>query len=93
VFTATNVLIALLAGSLASQLMKSLMQAGLIEAGTSPLWDTSHLLAPDSALGTLLHALVGYDARPAGVQLAAYAAVLALIYAGSRFMQQRNTAR
>ena len=87
VFTATNFLIALLAGSIASQLVKALTQAGFIEAWTSPLWDTSRSLAPDSALGTLLHALVGYDARPSGVQLASYLGVLALIFVGTRLMR------
>jgi high-affinity iron transporter len=87
VFTATNLLIALLAGSLASQLTKSLAQAGFIASGTSPLWDTSAALAPDSALGTLLHALVGYEARPSALQLAAYLMVLALIYVGTRMLR------
>lgn len=87
VFTATNLLIALLAGSLASQLTKSLAQAGFIERGTVPLWDTSAALAPDSALGTLLHALVGYDARPSAAQLGAYLLVLAVIYAGTRILR------
>ena len=84
VFAVTNLLIALLAGALASQLVRSLTQAGFIETGTAPLWDSSSWLAPDSALGTLLHALVGYDARPSAAQLASYAAVLALIYFGTR---------
>ena len=87
-FDATNLLIALLAGSIASQLARSLAQAGLIDAWTTPLWDTSHALAPDSALGTLLHALVGYDARPSGLQLASYVGVLALIYLGMRAMRR-----
>ncbi len=89
VFTATNALIAILAGSIASQLVKSLAQAGFIERWTSPLWDTSAALAPDSALGTLLHALVGYDARPSAAQLVSYVAVLALIYAGTRVLRPR----
>jgi high-affinity iron transporter len=84
VFGVTNVLIALLAGSIASQLMKSLSQAGFIDWWTSPVWDTTRLLSPDSALGTFLHALVGYDATPSGAQIASYAAVLALIYFGTR---------
>jgi high-affinity iron transporter len=88
IFATTNALIAVLAGSIASQLVKSLIQAGFIERWTSPLWDTSSSLAPDSALGTFLHALVGYDARPSGAQLASYVAVLALIYAGTRLMQR-----
>ena len=88
IFTTTNVLIAILAGSIASQLVKSLAQAGLLERWTTPLWDSSSLLAPDSALGTLLHALVGYDATPSAAQLMSYLAVLALIYAGTRLLQR-----
>ncbi len=87
VFAATNLLIALLAGSLASQLTKSLAQAGFIEGGMAPLWDTSAAVAPDSALGTLLHALVGYEARPSALQLSAYLLVLVSIYAGTRMLR------
>lgn len=86
VFSVTNVLIALLAGSLASQLARALAQAGVIDRWTQPLWDSSHLLSPESALGTLLHGLIGYDARPSAAQLAAYVAVLLFIYAGTRLL-------
>lgn len=88
-FAATNVLIALLAASIASQLARALTQAGLIERGTSPLWDSSAWLASDSALGALLHALVGYDARPSALQLGFYGAVLAGIYIGTRLVLGR----
>lgn len=91
-FAATNVLIALLAGSLASQLARALTQAGLLDLWSSPVWDSSSWLSADSALGTLLHALVGYDARPSGLQLLSYVGVLALIYAGTKFMIGRQTA-
>lgn len=89
VFAATNVLIALLAGSIASQLARKLAQAGLVDGWSSPLWDSSRWLAADSALGTLLHALVGYDAQPSGLQLAAYLGVLLLIFAGTRLLLRR----
>ena len=91
-FEATNLLIALLAGSIASQLAKSLAQAGLLERWSTPLWDSSAALAPDSPLGTFLHALVGYDARPSGAQLAAWAAVLAFIFLGMRLLGRRRAA-
>jgi high-affinity iron transporter len=91
-FAATNVLIALLAGSIASQLAKALSQAGLLDAGSSPLWDSSTALSQDSALGTLLHALVGYDAQPSAMQLAFYLAVLALIFASTRRLRTRRVA-
>lgn len=92
VFSVTNVLIALLAGSLASQLARALAQAGFIEAWTRPLWDSSAWLSPDSPIGTFLHALVGYDARPSGAQLASYLAVLLFIYAGTRLIEARPRA-
>jgi high-affinity iron transporter len=88
IFTVTNVLIAILAGSIASQLVKSLAQAGLLERWTSPVWDTSHVLSPDSALGTFLKALVGYDATPSAAQLTSYVAVLALIFLGTKLMRR-----
>ena len=88
-FTATNVLIALLAASIASQLARALAQAGLVELGSAPLWDSSAWLSSDSALGTLLHALVGYDARPSALQLVFYLAVLASIYIGTRVVTRQ----
>ncbi len=92
-FAATNVLIALLAASIASQLARALSQAGLVERWTEPLWDSSAWLAPDSAPGALLHALVGYDARPSGMQLGFYLLVLAGIFIGTRLvMRQLDTA-
>jgi high-affinity iron transporter len=91
VFATTNALIAVLAGSIASQLVKALTQAGFIERWTTPLWDTSASLAPDSAVGTFLHALIGYDARPSGAQLASYLAVLGLIYLGTRLLRRPST--
>jgi high-affinity iron transporter len=87
VFAVTNLLIALLAASLASQLARALAQGGFIEVWTRPLWDSSSLLSQDSAAGTLLHGLVGYDARPSGAQLAFYLATLLTIYAGSRLLR------
>ena len=89
-FTATNVLVSLLAASIASQLARALSQAGWLEIGVDPVWDSSSTLAQDSALGTLLHAMVGYDAQPSAAQLASYLAALLLILAGSRWMSRRR---
>jgi high-affinity iron transporter len=83
-FAVTNVLVALLAAAIASQLARALLQAGLVERWSDALWDTSWLLAPESALGTLAHALVGYDARPSGLQLLFWVGTVALIVFGTR---------
>ena len=91
-FATTNVLISLVAASIASQLVKALGQAGFLASSGTALWDSSFAIAPDSAVGTVLHALVGYEAQPTAAQLTAYLAVLALIFAGSRAMRPPHAA-
>jgi high-affinity iron transporter len=76
VMTVTQALILLVTASVASQLARALMQAGLVQSLAEPLWDSSAWLAPDSALGALLHALAGYEARPTGLQLLFYVGAL-----------------
>ena len=92
-FSVTNVLILLLAASIASQLARALSQAGLVNLWGQPLWDTSSLLRVDSPVGTLAHALVGYEAQPTGLQLAFYALALLTIISGSRWVQRIQASR
>ena len=78
-FSVTAVLVLLLAASMASQVARSLVQADIIPSLGAPVWDSSSLLSQSSPMGTLLHGLVGYDARPAGVQLVFYLVALLVI--------------
>lgn len=89
-FAVTNTLILLLAASIASQLARALSQAGLINAWGQPVWDTSPLLQVDSPIGTLAHALVGYEAQPTGLQLAFYALTMLILVSGSRWVRRAN---
>lgn len=89
-FSVTNTLVLLLAGSLASQLAKALVQAGLLDWGSAPVWDGSGLLANDSALGTFLHALMGYDASPSALQLGFYVGAIVLVMLATRSVQRRS---
>ena len=87
-FAATNVLIALLAASIASQLARALTQAGLVERGTAPLWDSSAWLAADSAPGALF---TRWSATTHGRRRCSscfYVAVLACIYIGTRLVMR-----
>jgi high-affinity iron transporter len=81
-FTATGVLVLFLAAGMASQAARFLVQADIVPSLASPLWDTSSLLPQASIAGTLLHSLVGYDARPAGIQIVFYVTVLVVIAVG-----------
>lgn len=83
-FSATSILVLLLAAGMASQAAGYLIQADLIPALVSPLWDTSEALPEKSVLGMLLHSLIGYDARPAGMQLVFYVVTLVCISFGMK---------
>lgn len=78
-FAVTNAMIVLLAAGMASQGLGFLISAGLVPSWGDTVWDTSWLLKETSIVGKMLHALVGYTARPAGMQIAAYLATLFVI--------------
>lgn len=85
-FTATSVLVLLLAAGMASQAAHYLIQADVLPGLASPLWDTSAMLSEQSIPGMLLHSLIGYDARPAGMQVVFYLAALVAISTGMRLV-------
>ncbi len=83
-FRVTNVLIALLAAGMAGQAAAVLHSADLLPGWGEQLWNSSFILSDDSFLGRSLHALIGYSARPSGIQLAAWSATLLVLVIGSR---------
>jgi high-affinity iron transporter len=85
-FTATGILVLLLAAGMASQAAHFLIQADLIPSLISPLWNTSGVLPDDSIPGKLLHSLIGYDSRPDGMQLVFYLTALFSIAAGMKWV-------
>jgi high-affinity iron transporter len=81
----------MLTGSLASQLAKNLHQADVLSWGSQALWDSSWLLSDNAALAVLLHALMGYEARPSALQLVFYMATIILIATATRWVSKSTT--
>jgi high-affinity iron transporter len=86
-FAVSSALLILLAAGMAGQAAKFLIQADYLPP-LSYLWDTSWLVANDSALGQVLGTLVGYDAEPAGMQLLFYLAVIGVLVGGTWYVQR-----
>jgi high-affinity iron transporter len=78
-FLVTGWMVLLLAAGLAAQAAGFLVQADLLPPLGQQVWDSSWVLNQESMLGRILHTLIGYIARPAGVQVIAYAATIVLI--------------
>jgi len=79
-FAVTNILILMLAGSLASQLAKTASQADWISLFGEQAWDISALLSNDSAIGMVLHGVIGFDASPTQLQVLFYLGATSLIW-------------
>jgi high-affinity iron transporter len=92
-FTVTNALIVLLAAGMASQGIGFLISADLVPTWADAVWDTSGLLDETSLLGKMLHALIGYTARPAGTQIVAYVVTAVTIVLLSRVAAGREAYR
>lgn len=78
-FTVTGLLILLLAAGLAAQAAGMLVQAGLLPELGGQLWDTSWLISDHSIVGEMLRTLIGYTARPVGIQVVFYVVTLIII--------------
>jgi len=91
-FTVTGWLVLLIAAGLAAQAAAFLNQAGWLPALGQSLWDSSRLLDQASIPGKLLHTLIGYTARPSGIQLLFYVATLCTILGLMRWVGRRHLA-
>ena len=89
-FTATSILVLLLAAGMASQAARFLIQANVLPSLGTPVWDTSALVSNSSMMGKVLQGLVGYDAQPAGMQIAFFITVLVVICAGMLWARRRS---
>ena len=89
-FTATSVLVLLLAAGMASQAARFLIQANVLPSLASPLWDTSSIVSNGSLAGKALTGIVGYDAQPAGMQVAFFVVVAVAIVAGMTWARRRH---
>ena len=79
-FAVTNVLIAFLAAGMAGTAAAVLHSADLLPGWGEQLWNTSWLLDDNNLIGRTLHALIGYSARPSGIQFAAWAGTLVMLW-------------
>ncbi|HET7921747.1 MAG TPA: FTR1 family protein [Gammaproteobacteria bacterium] len=88
-FTVTGWMILLLTAGLAAQAAGFLNQAGWLPSLGNSLWNTSGILSQHSLLGKLLHILVGYIARPSGIEVLFYVVTLVTILVLMRIVGAR----
>jgi high-affinity iron transporter len=91
-FSVTSTLILLLAAGMAARMAHFLVQADLLPSLKAPLWDSSAVVPMGSPPGILLHALIGYEAAPAGLEVLFYVVTCVVIVAGMLMVQRLPSA-
>lgn len=91
-FTVSSALLVLLAAGMAGKAAKYLIQGDFIPALGYNLWDTSAFINNNSIAGEVFGTLIGYDAKPAGMQVVFYCVALVLIVAGMLWVKRKTPA-
>lgn len=71
-FLISTILLTLIAAGLSAEAAGILTSSGIIEIYTDQLWNSSWLVSDESAMGKILKVIIGYDARPNGLQIIFY---------------------
>ena len=82
-FRVMGILLLFFAAGLLGDAVQNMQQLGWLTFGTTPLWNTAHILSEDSTLGDMLHAFLGYAEAPTVLQGLIY--TLYLLIAGGLF--------
>lgn len=86
-FRVCLILLCLIAGNMASQIVLLLNQADWLPY-TPVAWNTSALIPENSIFGHLLYALIGYEATPSVLQIVCYGGGMLLVGISPLFRQQ-----
>lgn len=78
-FRVMGILLLIFAAGLLGDAVQNIQQLGWISFGTTPLWNTAHLLSEDSTLGDILHTFLGYAETPTILQGLLYATYLLVV--------------
>lgn len=89
IFTVTSWLLIFLCAGMVSQAVQFLSAADIVPSLIYPLWDTSAILSERGMLGQSLHVMLGYTARPSGMQVLCYVGTI-LIVGAAFFMSGRG---
>lgn len=82
-FRVTGALLILFAAGLVAHGAHELQEAALLPTFIEHVWDVNHILDEDSAVGTFLKALFGYNGNPSLLEIIAYSAYFAVVGAAS----------
>jgi len=83
-FKVLGILLIIFAAGLVADAVGNLQELGWLPILTHPMWSTDAVLAESSALGDILHTLLGYSSQPTPLQLLAWVGYVAVAFLAIR---------
>lgn len=84
-FRVMGIVLLFFAAGLLGDAIQNMQALNWITIGTTPLWNTAHILSEDSTLGDILHTFLGYAESPTVLQSMVY--TIYLLIAGGIFFR------
>lgn len=88
-FDVTSILLIVFAAGLITHAVHEFQEIGWLPILMDHAWNTEWLLTNDSAIGSILRALVGYNAKPSFLEVATYIGYLLVVVQTIRWWTQR----
>ncbi len=88
-FDVTSILLIVFAAGLITHAVHEFQEIGWLPILMDRAWNTEWLLTNDSVLGSILRALVGYNAKPSMLEVATYLGYLLIVVQTIRWWTQR----
>lgn len=79
IFKVSSIMLALIAAALAAEAAGVMTSSGIIDIMSDQLWDSSWLISDYSITGKILNIVIGYNAKPNGMQIIFYICTICLI--------------
>ncbi|MGH9296729.1 MAG: FTR1 family iron permease [Acidimicrobiales bacterium] len=92
-FSVLGALLVFFAAGLLADAVENAQALGWLGFLTHPLWNTSHVLSENSAIGDVFHSLFGYSDRPSLLQAIAYVVFVAAVLGTMRYQSMRRSAK
>ncbi|HUY65015.1 MAG TPA: FTR1 family protein [Acidimicrobiales bacterium] len=78
-FKVVGALLMVFAAGLLVDAVEGLQQLGWLPVLAHPLWNSTHVLSEDSALGDIVHSFFGYVSRPTGLEIVIWVGYILLV--------------
>ncbi len=92
-FNATSLLLVVFAAGLMASGVHEFQEIGWLPILMNPAWNTSAFLTNESALGSLLRSLIGYNDNPSMLEVVTYLGYWVIVLQAARWWTQRWAAK